>query len=276
MQEPITQSNGPSASSNSQTALIAGAALIGGAALLAQPQTSFAQPRTSRAVSPAVTYAQIPGSGDFKPLNFALALELIEADLYGQAVQRMTTGGTNALGQTITGLNTPASDLFVQYLREFGQVEREHRDFLLQALGSNAISNSLLRGAKFDFNINNKSATQLLDFLIAVEDTGVEAYIGAVPQFSVRSQYLPTAAAIQGTEARHTAALTVVRNRLYGVQGDTANRKSSTAPQANENGGRDGIIREGSQAGAVATGGGTGFLDTVLAGVSPFIVLPTT
>ncbi len=243
MQESINPTHGPTASSNTGTALLAGAALIGGAALLAQP-------KAAHALSPAVTYAQIPGAGDFKPLNFALALEIIEADLYVQAIKRMTTGGTNDLGQTITGLNTPESDLFVKYLREFGKVEQEHRDFLLKALGSNAISNSLLKGAKFDFGINTFDASTLLDLLINVEATGVMAYIGAVPQFAVRSKYLPTAAAIQGTEARHTAALIVVKNRLRGTT-------DPTAPQANDNGGRDKAAN----------------LDEVLAGVSKYIVL---
>ncbi len=267
-EEQITSGGAPSKSSS--TALLAGAALLGGAALLATP-------KAARAVTPALTFADIPGTGDIKVLNFALALEAIEADLYVQALQRLGRGGRNALGQTITGLNVSSTDPFLTYLQVFGRVERQHRDFLINALGANAITNTALRGANFDFGINSFTEQTLLDLIIAVEDTGVQAYIGAIPSFSVGSPFLTTAASILGTEARHTAALTVVRNRKYGVQADTRNRKSSTAPQFNENGGRDGIIREGAQAGEtiVSSGSDPTFLNTVLRGVSPFIILPS-
>ena len=264
MQESINPTQGETPSSNTQATILTGAALLGGAALLA------ATPKAAHAVTPAVRYAQIPGTGDIKPLNFALALEVIEADLYNQCIARLTALGVSS------------SDPLLRYVTEFAKVENEHRDFLTAAIkaANNGVTirDTLLRGATFNFRTATSidylaTADSILDFLIAVEDTGVQAYIGAVPKFAVRSPYLPTAAAIQGTEARHTAALTVVRNRKKGVQPDTAQRKSSTAPQFNENQGRDGIIREGAQSGANINAGER-FLDTVLAGVSPFIVLP--
>lgn len=256
MQEPINKTQGDTPSTNTGAALLTGAAILGGAALHAH-----AQAKSTRAVSPPITFEQIPGTGDIKVLNYALALEILEANLYVQALKRLTTGGTNALNQTIVGLNVPSSDAFAQYLAEFGQVEAQHRDFLKSALGANAISNSVLKDARFDFNINSYSAETLLDLLIAVEDTGTNAYIGAVQKFTPGSQYLPTAAAIQGTEARHTAALIVVRNRKY------PSKRESPAPLASENGGRDVVIREGAQKGLAADP------NTVLEGVSPFIVL---
>jgi hypothetical protein len=196
--------------------LIAGAALLGGAALLANTQTASARPKANpNAISPALTFSQIDGQGDIKVLNYALALEALEADLYVQALQRLTTGGTNGLGQTITGLGLSDSNPLVTYTRQFGVVERQHRDYLISALGDAAITNGSLAGANFDFGINSLSEQQLLDFLILVEDTGTSAYLGAIPRF--RSyRYLPVAGAIQGTEARHTAALIVIRNLTYG------------------------------------------------------------
>ena len=63
----------------------------------------------SRAVSPQLTFeANVPGKGDVKVLNYALALEDLEANLYVQALQRLTTGGTNAVGKTIPGLGLAA------------------------------------------------------------------------------------------------------------------------------------------------------------------------
>ena len=58
----------------------------------------------------------------------------------------------------------------------------------------------------------------MLNLVLEAEATGVQAYLGAVPYFSTGSPYLTVAAAIQGTEARHTSVLTIVRNLLGGEQ----------------------------------------------------------
>lgn len=243
MQQPINPSAGETPSSPGP-ALLTGAALLGGAALLA------ATPRVAAASSIFLSLSNIPGSGDVKVLNYALTLELIEADLYVQALMRLTTGGTNALGQTITGLGVAASDPFAVYLKEFGGVEARHRDFLIGALTTSAISVLTLSGAKFDFGINTFDKAGLLNFMIGVEATGVAAYIGVLPLLTVGSTYLSSAAAIQGTEARHTAALTVIKNQLF-------SSTDSPAPVYTSFQGRD-----------------RGQLpDTVLAGVSKYIVL---
>lgn len=243
MQESINPTQGETPSSNG-AAILTGAALLGGAALLAQP-------KAAHALTTALRFSDIPGTGDVQVLNYALALEALEADLYAQCVAKL-----NALGVS-------SSDPLAQYVSEFAQVETQHRDFLIGAIkaanNGTTILDGPLKGATFNFGANLNTADSILDFLIAVEDTGVNAYIGAVPRFSRGSAYLPTAAAIQGTEARHTAALIVVRNRKRG-------QTASPAPTYQENNGRDGFIREGSQKGS------KGDPDIVLAGVSPFIV----
>ena len=86
------------------------------------------------------------GTGDMLVLNYALTAETLEAELYRQAVLRLTTGGTDMFGQTITGLGVTGPD--VTYLQEFAQVEAQHRDFLTAALGNNWVTDA---GAKFDF-----------------------------------------------------------------------------------------------------------------------------
>lgn len=232
MQENINQTQGATPSPSHSTALLTGAAIVGGAALLA------ATPKVARAVSPAITFSQIPGTGDIKVLNYALALEALEANLYVQAQQKLTALGVSS------------SDPVAKYLAEFGKVEAQHRDYLIAKLGTNSILNSTLKGATFNFGTNLDTAASILDFLITVEDTGVKAYLGAIPSFTAGSQYLPVAAAIQGTEARHTAALIVVKNRKYGTT-------ISPAPLYTENNGIDTTLAP----------------DTVLATVSPFIVL---
>ncbi|PQV63806.1 Ferritin-like domain-containing protein [Abditibacterium utsteinense] len=193
-------------------ALVAGAALAGGALL-------FANAKSAHAVSPALTFSDaIFGTGDIKVLNYALSLEALETDLYVQALQRLTTGGTNALGKTITGLNLSESNAAVKYLRDFGKIEAAHKAFFEGALGSKAITkgSNALANAKFDFGFddNNKATlAYVIEQVRNAEAIGVGAYIGAIP-FFVTTTYLGTAAAIQGTEARHTATITAIINQL--------------------------------------------------------------
>lgn len=217
--------------------------------------------KAARAVSPALTFANIPPftpanatDKDIKVLNYALALETFEADLYRQALQRLTTGGTNR-GAAFTGLNLSASEPDVQYVTAFAQVEADHRDFLKAALGSAAITatGQPLAGATFDFNIGNLDRGGILDLLYTVENTGVQAYLGAITSFGTKT-YLAVAGGIQATEARHTAVIAAVSNQLF-------QRGRLTAPQYNQNNGIDNY---------------TLTPDQVLAAVSPNIFLAGT
>jgi len=170
------------------------------------------------------------GTGDTKVLNYALALEATEADLYRQALIRLTTGGT-INGVAVPGLGLPANAPDVQYVSQFGRVENEHRDFLISALGTNAITRNALAGATFDFGIGSLDRQGVVNLLRIVEATGTEAYLGAIPFFSTKT-FLAVAGGIQATEARHTAVITAVQNTLFGGS-------LPTAPLANDNNGID-------------------------------------
>lgn len=230
-------------SSATTATLVAGAAVLGGAALLSGARPAQAQ--TTRTLK----FSDIPGQGDIKVLNYALSLELLEAELYRQALARLTTGGTDNLGQPITGLGLTDSNVAVPYIRSFGVIENQHRDFLTAALGAEALTNKApFSTVKFDFKIQSLDLRGVVDLVLLAEQTGVQAYIGAIPFFKTKT-FLQTAAAIQGTEARHTAAITVVSNRLF-------NEQKPTAPQANQNDGIDAPL----------------IPNDVLASVSPFFV----
>jgi len=71
---------------------------------------------------PSLTFNDIPGTGDIKVLNYALALEAAEAELYRQAVLRLTTGGT-INGERVSGLGVSTSAPDVKYINEFAVVE---------------------------------------------------------------------------------------------------------------------------------------------------------
>ncbi len=206
--------------------------------------TGMLTPAPALAVTPALKFSNIPGTGDIKVVNFALALEDLEADLYVQALQRLTTGGTNKLGKKITGLNLSPNQPDVAYVKEFGVVERQHRDLLRATLGSAAITQF-----KYDFNMQNLTRKQVVDLIYTAERTGVGAYLGAIPFFQTRT-YLQLAGSIQGTEARHTAVIAAVLNRLF-------REGLEVAPLASDNSGIDRPIQP----------------DVVLAAISPFIVV---
>lgn len=204
---------------------------------------------TSARAATTITYADIPGSGDVKVLNYALALEALEADLYRQALYRLTTGGINQLGKYIPGLKLKTSSASVDYVSEFGKIEVEHRSFIDGALGKESLLKKRpFSRAVFDFNMQNLSASQVINLVYVAEKTGVTAYLGAVTKFQTKT-YLQIAGAILGTEARHTAVIADIINDDY-------NGTLNVAPAYTDNNGRDKPASP----------------DTVLAAVSPFIV----
>ena len=178
--------------------------MTAGTTAVAIPVGAFASPTTAP-------------SPDIKVLNFALALETLEARLYKDALARLTTGGTDMFGQTITGLNVTGPD--VTYLQNFGTVEAEHQAFLEKQLGGNW---ALAAGAKFDFGFadNNNFGTpalsrlQTVQLVYAAEQTGVSAYLGGAGPGGLTpgGPYLGVAASILGTEARHTTAVAILLN----------------------------------------------------------------
>ncbi len=197
-------------------------------------------------------YLDLPGLAagkDVQVLNYALTLEDLEADLYVQALARVTGGGVGSSGKTIPGLGLSTMEPDVAYYAEFAPVEAKHRDFLRQSLNS-LIGGIAVGPGRYDFGIDTMTREQVLALVLDVEATGVAAYLGAVPKLRTKL-FITAAAAIQGTEARHTAILTLVQNELF----NGANPKP-VAPLASDNNGIDKPMDP----------------DAVLAKVSPFIV----
>lgn len=260
-----TASAAPTAQAGTSTvgALAVGAAVAGAALLSAKP---------ARAVTPALKFSDIPGSGDIQILNYALALEALEADLYRQALGRL-----NALGVAHTELDSA-------YYQKFGLIEAGHRDFLNNTLaGQSLLKKAPFSTATFDFGINNLSRAQVAELVLDAERTGVNAYLGVIQLLS-SSTYRQIAAAIQGTEARHTTVLYIITNRL-GFASSPRNvapvrsTESSAANNDIESTGRELLkITSGNavgtfQAQPTANSSGTTGADNVLAKVSPFIVI---
>ena len=127
------------------------------------------------------------GDGDIGVLNYAYALEQLEAAFYTQV------------------LKTPFSTMQVndeRILRQIRDHEIAHRDFLKGALGRNAIP-----GLDVDFSaVDFSSRASVLGTADVFENLGVAAYNGA-GQLISNPDYLIAAGSIVSIEARHAAAI---------------------------------------------------------------------
>lgn len=129
---------------------------------------------------------------DIGVLNYAYALEQLEAAFYEEALKHIITGCTT------TELNA---------LLQIGQHEIVHREFLKAALGSNAIPALQVDFSSIDLT-NRDSVFQAAK---TFEDTGVAAYNGAGKLLKTPA-YLVLAGKIVSVEARHAATIRDILN----------------------------------------------------------------
>lgn len=154
--------------------------------------------RTITAVSPAPPPDTLPdpgnnlvnlGSGDIGILNYAYALEQLEATFYIMVVDRAGFATTfNADEQSV--------------LVDLRNHEVAHREFLGTALGDNAIPDLTFDFSMVDFD----SRDSVLQTAMAFEDLGVTAYNGAGPLLT-NPDFLRAAGKIVSVEARHASAI---------------------------------------------------------------------
>ncbi|WP_409932538.1 ferritin-like domain-containing protein [Xanthocytophaga flavus] len=127
------------------------------------------------------------GSGDTGILNYAYALEQLEAAFYSQVISSKYSGMSSAEQEILT---------------EIRDHELVHRDFFKAALGSNAIGSLQVDFSSIDFT----SRTAVLGAAKVFEDLGVSAYNGA-GKLLQSADYLLIAGKIVSVEARHAAAI---------------------------------------------------------------------
>jgi hypothetical protein len=125
------------------------------------------------------------GSGDIGILNYAYALEQLEAAFYTQVVKTPYS-------------SIPAAEL--AYLTEIRDHEICHREFFKAALGAKAIIGLTVDFSKIDFT----SRAAVLGAAKVFEDLGVTAYDG-VGYLIQTPAYLEIAGAIVSVEARHAS-----------------------------------------------------------------------
>jgi hypothetical protein len=127
------------------------------------------------------------GKGDVGILNYALALEQLEAEFYARAVDAKPSG-----------LDADAMSV----LDDLRKHEAVHREFFFTALGDNAIPH-----LSFDFSsVDFTSGDSVLEAARTIEDLGVSAFNGA-GQLLTDPDFLAVAGKIVSVEARHAAAI---------------------------------------------------------------------
>ncbi|MEO6879154.1 MAG: ferritin-like domain-containing protein [Gemmatimonadaceae bacterium] len=147
-------------------------------------------------------------SGDLGILNYAYALEQLEAAFYTAVVGSSVFSTMNAEQQEV--------------MLDLRNHEVIHREFFKAALGTNAIPALTLNGAAVASTLT--SIPVILQNAEAFEDLGVSAYNGA-GKYLASPDYLLLAGKIVSVEARHAAAIRDMRDAMGVTGGDAANTR---------------------------------------------------
>lgn len=138
-------------------------------------------------VEPLAQGAVDLGKGDFGVLNYAYALEQLEAAFYSQVISTPYARMDSAEREILSDIRDH---------------EIAHREFFKAALGKKAIP-----GLQVNFtSINFNSRESVLGTAKTFEDLGVSAYNGA-GQLLKKGEYLLLAGKIVSVEARHAATI---------------------------------------------------------------------
>jgi hypothetical protein len=196
----------------------------------------------------------LPGkNANVKVLNYALTLEILEADLYRQALNLASGFAANDNGGNLRAdpgayriasgagnLGTFSAAGFA-YLRDFAYVEAAHRDFLrvaVQSQGDTPVSPNA-KGYKFATTVA-PNLRAILSALLPLEETGTRAYLGAAPLFvnfesPATKNLIQAAVGIYSTEARHSASIHYVLQSDIGPNGSESGVPSNSRVSLNGN-----------------------------------------
>lgn len=155
------------------------------------------------------------GSGDTGILNYAYALEQLEAAFY-----------TQVIATPYSGISTGELSL----LTDIRDHEIAHREFFKTALGTNAIPALTVNFSSINFG----DRTSVLGTAKAFENLGVSAYNGAGPLISTAgSAYLTLAGKIVSVEARHAAYISdLISPGTFSDTADSNGLDKSNSPSA--------------------------------------------
>jgi hypothetical protein len=144
-------------------------------------------------------------ANDLGILNYAYALEQLEAAFYGAVITSAPFSSMNAEQQEV--------------MYDLRNHEIIHREFFRAALGSNAIGSLSLSSTAVAATLT--SVNVILQSAEMFEDLGVAAYNGA-GKYLTNADYLTAASKIASVEARHAAAIRDIRDALRAAGADDA------------------------------------------------------
>ena len=208
------------------SAALVGALAFGGKLPGLSLDQAFAQTAGGAAMGKAVDL----GEGDVGILNYAYALEQLEAAFYTQVTKTPYANMASADTAILTGIRDH---------------EIAHRDFFKAALKKNAIPALEVDFSKVDFNSRDSVLTTALTF----EDLGVAAYNGA-GQLLEKGEYLLLAGKIVSVEARHATAIRYLigmkaaANANAGNSATTVGTNTSGAVTSNATSGNTDVVNE--------------------------------
>ncbi len=147
-------------------------------------------------------------------VEYALTLEKLEADFYRRAVSATQSGNLANAPQIV-------KNVFISY----GQDEAQHAADLsavLVSLGGDPSAVMIPANPNYDAILNRNPFANLGDLLLAlqlVEDVGVAAYKGQVPNLQAAGNDTILAGALQihTVEARHAAGIRYLRQEVLGA-----------------------------------------------------------
>ena len=178
---------------------LAGVTLSVGSVMAACTDTS-----TSPLVAGGPSRAVVQGNNvtldfrqDIDVLNYAYALEQLEAAFYTQVV-------------ATAGFEFRFSPTEQTVLRDLRDHEIVHREFLRAALGTSAIPDLTVNFSSINFT----NRDSVLNTAVTFEDLGVGAYNGA-GRYLMNEDFLEVAGKIVSVEARHASAIRALRGGNY-------------------------------------------------------------
>ncbi|MGN6727096.1 MAG: ferritin-like domain-containing protein [Tepidisphaeraceae bacterium] len=153
-------------------------------------------------------------------LNYALTLEILEADLYRQALNAasgldLSTGLASSsrnykLAVDTGGLSKGDAAAGYLYLREFAFVEAAHRDFLRTAIQASGFTPTTPNPNGYAFPSGPGTTLKaILSNILPLEEEGTRAYLGALPYLTDLNLGV-AAGGIYSTECRHSAAISYI------------------------------------------------------------------
>ncbi|HEY8624831.1 MAG TPA: ferritin-like domain-containing protein [Solirubrobacteraceae bacterium] len=172
-------------------AIAGGTALSGGAMLGA-----IAAPALAAGSRPPASF----GAGDVGILQFALTLEYLEAAFYNEA----TAHGAVKSAQLRTFLRTVTKD------------ENAHVAFLRKGLTAAGVKP--VAKPKFNFHGTTRNEAKFAATALALENTGVHAYLGQAGNLQT-PKYLLAAASIVTIEARHAGVIGLILGKAIAPSG---------------------------------------------------------